>query len=581
MLINSYTDEINVQIVVVLLKEHGIKRIVISPGATNVNFVASVQKDTFFEVYSSIDERSAAYIACGLAAETGDPVVLSCTGATASRNYIPGLTEAYYRKLPVLAVTSTLPTSKTGHLTPQQMDRSVIQNDIAKISVALPIVKDDEDRWDCEMKVNKAILELKRDGGGPAHINLPTTYSKSYNVKKMPKFRVINRFTAFDKLPDLPKGRIAIFIGSHKSMSKNLSDSIDKFCQTNDAVVFCDHTSSYKGKYRVLYSIAAIQAVKLSSIVNPELLIHIGEISGDYYTTSIEPKQVWRLSEDGEIRDKFRLLNCVFEMSEEYFFGYYSKSISETKNTYLTECANHLAELYGRLPELPFSNLWIASVTADHIPPNSSIHFGILNSLRSWNFFELPNSVSSFSNVGGFGIDGCVSSLIGASLANTEKLYFGVVGDLAFFYDLNSLGNRHIVNNIRILLVNNGKGIEFKNFNHHAALFEKDADDYMAAAGHFGNKSMCLVKHYAEDLGFEYLSASSKEEFKNVCNRFLTSKITDKPMILEVFTNESDESMALKMMFSMDHSTVGSTKEIAKTILGAKGVNMLKKVLGK
>lgn len=47
-------------------------------------------QDSWFEMYSSVDERSAAYMACGMAAESGEVVVLSCTGATASRNYVSG-----------------------------------------------------------------------------------------------------------------------------------------------------------------------------------------------------------------------------------------------------------------------------------------------------------------------------------------------------------------------------------------------------------------------------------------------------------------------------------------------------------
>ena len=96
-----YTSERSVQILISLLKQHGIKKVVASPGTTNITLVASLQQDDWFNMYSSVDERSAAYIACGMAAESGEPVVLTCTGATASRNYLPGLTEAYYRKLPV------------------------------------------------------------------------------------------------------------------------------------------------------------------------------------------------------------------------------------------------------------------------------------------------------------------------------------------------------------------------------------------------------------------------------------------------------------------------------------------------
>lgn len=108
----------------------------------------------------------------------------------------------------------------------------------------------------------------------------------------------------------------------------------------------------------------------------------------------------------------------------------------------------------------------------------------------------------SFVNTGGFGIDGCISSMIGGSVACPDKLHFLVIGDLAFFYDLNSIGNHHVGNNIRILLVNNGKGTEFRNYNHFATRFGDDANRFMAAAGHCGNKSHLLVRHYAVDLSF-------------------------------------------------------------------------------
>ena len=122
-MLKKYSDEKNVQILISLLKSHNIRDIVASPGATNVSFVASCQQDSYFNMYSCVDERSAAYIACGIAGETGNPVVLTCTGATASRNYLSGLTEAYYRKLPILALTSSRPSGWIGHDIQQVTDR--------------------------------------------------------------------------------------------------------------------------------------------------------------------------------------------------------------------------------------------------------------------------------------------------------------------------------------------------------------------------------------------------------------------------------------------------------------------------
>ena len=68
---NYYSSEENVLELIALMKAHGVRKIVASPGTTNITFVGSIQNDPYFEIYSCIDERSAAYIACGLAEESG------------------------------------------------------------------------------------------------------------------------------------------------------------------------------------------------------------------------------------------------------------------------------------------------------------------------------------------------------------------------------------------------------------------------------------------------------------------------------------------------------------------------------
>lgn len=559
-----------------MLKEHGVKRVIASPGSANSPVVASVQIDPFFDVYSCVDERSAAYLACGMAAESGEPVMITCTGATASRNYVSGLTEAYYRKLPVLAVTSTQPISRVGHHVAQVVDRSEIQNDVANLSVTLPIIKDDDDLWDCEIKVNRALLELKRRGGGPAHINLQTSSNRSYKTKELPKARVIHRFDEPFGLPELPKVKIGVFVGSHGVWSREETEALDRFCEAHDAAVFCDHTSNYRGRYRLLFPLAACQETCEQLPYRPDLLIHIGEVSGDYHTTKLFNREVWRVSKDGEVRDTFRRLRYVFEMSERSFFDYYARTDQANGTSYWQSCQTYLDELRAKAPQVPLSNIWLASQMAHRLPERSVIHFAILNSLRSWNLFELPGSVSSASNVGGFGIDGGISSALGASLVHPEKPYYCVIGDLAFFYDMNAIGNRHVGRNLRILLVNNGKGTEFRQYKHHTSHFGDSADEFIAAAGHFGNKSRDLVKHYAQDLGFEYLSAETKEGFEAVVDRFLVSNVTDRPMILEVFTDSEDESRALGLMMNIDEDVRGKAKQMVKQVLGKDSVKFIK-----
>lgn len=577
-----YTSERNVQIVIALLKAHGIHRVIASPGTTNMTFVVSIENDPWFQVWSSVDERSAAYLACGMAAETGEPVVISCTGATASRNYMPGLTEAYYRKLPVLAITSTRGNHKVGHLIDQQIDRRNIPNDIAMDSVTIPMVKDSEDERFCEIEANKAILALKLNGGGPAHINMYTKYSKDFSVKELPKANAIFRHTVFDKnWPEIPSdGRIVVFVGAHVNFSERLEKAVDKFCAVHNAVVLCDHTSGYRGRYEVHYQLAGVQRQWRSRLSLAVLCIHIGEVSGSI--VGFSAAQTWRVSPDGKLRDTFGNLSRVFMMPEETFFEHYSNEDGAHRELY--DAMTDEVEMLGRkLPELPFSNIWMAQHMVDKLPKGCELHLGIYHSLRSWNFFKLPEGIEAKCNVGGFGIDGGVSTMMGASFAHPDKIFVGVFGDLAFFYDMNVIGNRHVSNNIRLLLINNGKGNEFRNYGHPCYFLGNEADRYVAAAGHYGNKSLRLVRDYATDLGYEYLTASNKEEFIKITDRFLTPEITDKPMLLEVFTETKDESDALEMTCNVitdpKYKVMSSIKNTVKGLFGDEGVEKLKKTV--
>lgn len=576
-----YTDERNVQILISALKSYNIKKIIASPGTTNMTFIASIQQDEWFEIYSSVDERSAAYIACGMSAESKEPVVLTCTGATASRNYMPGLTEAYYRKLPILAVTSTQSLMKVGNYCEQVIDRSVLPNDIANLSVTLSHVRDKSEEKNCELQVSRAVSALFQRGGGPVHINIETTYSRNFSVRTLPETRIIKRVTLEKDFPQLPKGRIAIFVGSHVEWSQEQTNLLDRFCELHNAVVFCNQTSNYKGKYRILYSLVRQQEGYVGAII-AELMIHIGMVAG--YNGYPEAKQIWRVNEDGEMRDTFNKLTYVFEMSEKQFFEYYNKEGDRNKNVeYYQECRKNYQDVYNAIDaeKLPFSNMWMAYKTAPLLPANSALHLGILYSLRCWSLFEIPQSVLSYCNVGGFGIDGNISSLIGASLVHKHRLYFGVVGDLAFFYDLNSLGNRHIGNNLRILLINNGKGAEFRRYSHPAYVFGDEADKYIAAGGHYGNQSHQLIKHYASDLGFEYLCASNKEEYEQYLQYFISPETKKRSIIFETFTNSEDESNALKAVLNVKANVKGSVKKAIRSLCGDKGIDVVRKIIGK
>lgn len=584
---NSYTKEGAQRILLALLKQNGIRNIIASPGSTNISFVVSAQHDPFFKLYSAPDERSAAYMACGMADALNEPVVISCTGATASRNYLPALTEAFYRKLPVIAVTAITSITRRYHLVPQIIDRSNPPADACRFHATLPFVKDKSDATECNFLVNKAIGETRRDGGGPVMLEIQTDYLNQFSESNLPNERVIRRHNLYnvEDWPVLASKKTAIFIGARRRFEDAEISAINQFCETNNAVVFCDHTSGYNGKYAVNFSLVNLLPYRVPER-NIDVLIHLGEVSGDYYGRNLFPEKVWRVSEDGEMRDTFGKLTEVFESDVVSFFSHYTPTDSETSVKYFEECSDRVKYVLSLIPELPFSNIWCAQTLSPRLPKNSTLHLAILNSLRSWNFFKIDPSIRATSNVGGFGIDGPLSTAIGSALAEPDRINTVITGDLAFFYDLNSLGNRHLPANLRILLINNGRGVEFRNKSHIASAFGDEADNYVAAANHYGAQSEKLIRHFAMDLGFDYLRAANKKEFLDAIPSFTLSETHDRPMLLEVFVDWKDDREALDLIQHLDQENIPNpglvqqTKELIKKAIGSKAneiINIIRK----
>lgn len=540
-----YTNERNKQIIIYLLKRYGIKKIIVSPGATNFAFVGSLQHDSFFELYSCVDERAAAYMAIGMAEKSNEPIVLSCTGATASRNYMAALSYAFKCNLPILVITSSLSLASVGHLKAQVTDREHTPVDMIQNSYQFDNIKDGEDEWRITVKCNEAITRLlliKK----PIHINVCTTYSTNFGVKKLPKVKYIPTYTSESVFPSLPNGNICVFVGSHKKFSHSLTTAMDRFCESHNAVVMCDHTSGYSGKYKVNMTLPFCQEYYFSKNRKVGLLIHIGEISGDYYTFGgLSPQKVWRVNPDGAYSDFFKKLTAVFKIEEEGFFNQYISN-NKSIHSYYDSCLKENIIFNKKRPDVPFSNIWIANQLHDKLPIGSQIHLGILNSLRSWNFFDLPDGVESKSNVGGFGIDGCVSSMIGAAMMSPDKVFYGIIGDLSFYYDANILLNKDLPRNIRLIVVNNGRGIEFRNYCHPAfRSFGRSVDSYIAAAGHFGNQENSAIIEICKESNIAYYSISSKSEFIKIIPKLVAPQNSG-AMIIEAFTNVEDESTALR-----------------------------------
>jgi 2-succinyl-5-enolpyruvyl-6-hydroxy-3-cyclohexene-1-carboxylate synthase len=584
-----YTISKSAQIVLVLLKEHNIRHIVINPGSMNIPIVQGIQDDPFFTCYSIIDERSAVYFAIGLYLKTGKPVALSCTCAQATRNYVPGLTEAFYKHVPILAITTSQDPKCWGQEYMQSPIQTSLPVDAVKQTFSLSRVDSKKDELYCVRMVNEAILELTHRMPGPVQLNIVMDEAGVFNVPELPFVRSIKRYMVWDEWDDVTCSdkKIMIVIGEHRTFSDKQRTAMDEFVESHNAFVYVNHLSNYHGK-RVVAGNLVMRCLGWTAFrekSKPDILITIGGQTGDYPVfdkltcgnqTDFEH---WRVAEDGNIVDTYCKLTKVFECPFELFFSRLVEN-RQVEHPYY-ESWKKMQDSMTISNEVQFSNVYLAQQLHSLIPNGSYLNFAILNSLRVWSYFPLDSSIICNSNVAAFGIDGCMSVLLGQSVA-TDALCFLVIGDLAFFYDMNSLGIRHLKNNIRILLVNNNCGVEFKLYSHSASQFEGKTDAYIAATGHNGS-----AKGWAESTGFKYISASNKEEFLRYKDKFLGE--SEQSIIFEVFTTSENESDALKSLIEGNRIFINnrplSTREILKgkvrSMVGDDVVKVLKGILNR
>jgi 2-succinyl-5-enolpyruvyl-6-hydroxy-3-cyclohexene-1-carboxylate synthase len=579
-----YTILENARIVVALLKKHNIRQIVLSPGGSNIPIVQAVQQDPFFKCYSVVDERSAMYFAIGLYLKTGEVVATSCTTANATRNYIPGLTEAYYKRVPILAITM----SKHPMYLSQEYMQCPIQTslpvDCVKKSYSLPRITDENDRTMCVRLANEAILELTHHGTGPVQLNIEELDSETWDFDRnasLPDVRVIRRFNKVENGSELVGKKVMILIGEHRPFSEDEVKAIEAFCEAHNVFVYSNHISNYHGKYAFNANLlmAGMSQEVFNETVKPDVLITLGGITGDYaiYSRLISVakgiSEHWRVSEDGNVIDTYNQLTRVYECDTKTFFESWASNTS-LHNYY--EKWDIFEKRVNRNVKLPFSNFYAAQQLHDKIPANSYMNFAILNSLRSWLYFPIDSSIKCFSNVASFGIDGCMSTFLGESVVS-DDLCFLIIGDLSFYYDMNAIGIRHIKNNVRILIVNNNGGVEFKLGD---LQFKTDVGSFIAADDHFKN-----AEGWARTQGFKYIQAKNKEEFADHINEFISS--SEEPIIFEIFTNAEDEKKAGFTMVDSNRSVTlaegakGQLKNTVKSIIGNENATKLKGIFEK
>lgn len=572
-----YTRLVNVQIVIALLKKHGIRHLVLSAGQSNYPFVHSVESDPYFTCYSVVDERSAAFYALGIAQELGEPVAISCTASTACCNYISAITEAYYQRVPILVLTSDRDIRKRGQLETLMIEQDHMFCDITKKEIVLPDINQPGDFRYCERMVNEAILELEHRGKGPVHINMPS-YGKenAVDVEELPKVHKICRFEYAkqqawaQKKEELQRAkRIMLLIGQHEAFTEQELCALDEFQKKYNCVVVKEHMGNVNRPYVLNMNpvISNTSGGPLQELA-PDILITMGTHIQVGWSRFEEMHPVhWCVNENGDLVDVCESLTDIFECTDLQFLKYFASEIDSVNDN---EFYGRWKEAVGAItcPTLPLCHVFSIQNLLQRLPQKGILHLSIQNSIRLAQYFDVPEGVKCYANLGALGIDGSMSTFLGQAVVNPAPAFL-VIGDLSFFYDMNCLKIRHTQNNVHIMLLNNGGGAEFYQNNG-----RNETIDLHTAARHTSD-----AKAWATACGFKYYGVKTKEEYLGVIDEFVGKH--DAPSIMEVFTDLETDMNALRELNRVNcvMDPEPRLKAAARKVLGQKGVAVAKKVL--
>ena len=574
-----YTELKSYQIIIALLKEYGIKHCVLSAGSRNVPFVHSIEEDPYFKCYSVVDERSAGYFALGLAQELNEPVVISCTSSTATCNYWPPVAEAYYQGVPIVVLTSDRDPQMLGQWEDQMIDQVGMYDRHVRKSVNLPIINNSDDELYCQRLMNEALLELNHHGTGPVHINVPMkSYNNSFNVKKLPNVTKIDRICIEDsedkwlsKIEKLKNAqRILVTCGQNSYVSDELKKSIKEFFNSFNSAISVEYMSNIEFEEGLNLNIGMdsryVTPKKVKELL-PDIVISFG---GNIFSGIKEEFRKfkgsfehWLIQEDGRVVDMYKILTTIFECTPEYFFNYFVTRSHQSKNNkeYYDLLKGYVDSV--EFPEFPYSHVFAIKEVVEKIPTDSILHLSINNSIRIANFFKLNPNIKTYANIGTHGIDGCLSSFLGQAAASNKESFL-VIGDLAFFYDMNAMRLRHINNNVHILMINNEGGSEFY-FNR---MWKNDASDLHTTARHHTK-----AEGWVRQNNFRYLSAYDKESLEKALKEFMRTDL-DKPVFLEVFTEMKNDSKVIYDFFDLSRprdiqsEAIRKSKELIKSTIG-------------
>lgn len=561
-----YSNKENVNILTSLLLEYGVSDAVVCPGSRNAPIVHNLSVCEAIRCRPVTDERSAAFYALGLAIATRRPTVVCVTSGSALLNVMPAVAEAAYQHVPLVVISADRPQQWIDQLDGQTIPQSDALGRFVRKAVQLPEPHNDEERWLCRRLVNEAMHLATCRQGAPVHINVPISEPLfEFSTEQLPqlsRFNNIKRAAINDASMDMPDAfhdatRPMIVIGqlAHGTISHETIRSLSE-----KYVVMSEPLSN--PSYMTIHFDEAIRyIVSDNSSINddeddktayyPDYVIYVGDTlvskPARRFLRNAKAPSCLITPDAADIHDPLMTLTDIVECDSDSINALLA-SLCETPDTdercrfhdrwqsFLDACAAHAdayAPEYSQMATVKYFEEQLADLDID-----ICVHYANSSAVRLACIYAQHYV---WCNRGVNGIEGSLSTAAGFSLA-THDMTVCVIGDLSFFYDQNALWNSNLRGNLRIILLNNRGGGIFRQL---PGLSDSPAADDLVMASHENTAQGICTQN---DIG--YMSAKNMDEMQIGIVTLLTRE-SERPMLLEVFTDSNDDVKALEKYFKL------------------------------
>jgi 2-succinyl-5-enolpyruvyl-6-hydroxy-3-cyclohexene-1-carboxylate synthase len=536
----KFSNKILSQTLVELCLNKDIDHIVISPGSRNAPLTIGFTEHSGFHCFSVVDERCAAFFALGMAQQLKKLVAVVCTSGSALLNYYPAVAEAFYSDIPLVVISADRPKDRIDIGDGQTIrQENVYQNHIL---YSANCKEGKEFQIENETEINIA-LNTAFELNGPVHINIPFSEPLYHTTEQQLVWpqNVPQRLDTDTFNDDLSKfaeqwnasKRKMILVGVLPPNSVE-QRFVDQLANDESILVLTETTSNLHCDNFISaidQLIAPLNDVGFKKL-QPEILLTFGGMVVSKkikaFLRNYAPKNHWHV-DSKKAYDTFFVLNQHFKTDINTFFNAFLPKVKKVESDYqekwLAVKANRLQRHADYETEIPYSDFMVFSKIFKNLQKPTQLQLSNSATVRYAQLFNINASAVVFCNRGTSGIDGSMSTAIGASYASKLPSVF-ITGDLSFFYDSNALWNNYIPKNFKIIVVNNGGGGIFR-----ILPGEKNTKNFDTF---FETKHGLSAKQLSEMYGFEYEMIEREEDLASKLKEFFAQE--GKPSLLEIFT---------------------------------------------